>query len=362
MSSVRPVGRPPIPEATRRRLNDTVSRLAAVLPATWTASIERRTKDGGTVCFEVDEEPAAAVTVMAFGRLEPRDVDRLPPTDGAALVYADWVSPRTRELLRERRIGYVDPTGNIELHLDRPALYLRTDGATNDPAPRRSRGPSLRGPRAWALLRTLAEVEPPYTVGELAEACGVDDGYASRVVRSAVDERAVEREPRQPIAGTDWRALIELVTGTGYSLLGSNETTSWIAPAGPDQFLRDVSKGTIKRCALTGSFAARRFHSLVAPTVAVVYTDDPERLAKNVRLLPVATGGNVITAVPYDPIVFNRTWERDGVTIASMWQIAIDCLTGFSRMPQEGEALIDWMGRNEARWRGPTLEDLPGMH
>ena len=28
---------------------------------------------------------------------------------------------------------------------------------------------------------------------------------------------------------------------------------------------------------------------------------------------------------------------------AAVCQVAIDCLTGFGRMPQEGEALLDWM-------------------
>jgi hypothetical protein len=63
----------------------------------------------------------------------------------------------------------------------------------------------------------------------------------------------------------------------------------------------------------------------------------------------------IITAVPYDPVVFRRTSTIDGLTFASVVQVAIDCLAGMSRMPQEGDALLDWMARNESKWREPEL-------
>ncbi len=353
-AEARRAGRPPIPEASRRRLNDTIERLRALLPSDWDLTVERRTRDGGTARIGVHEEPATAVTIVARERLEPRDVDRLEFPDGPVLVSAQWLSPRAQERLRERGAGYLDRTGNTELRLDRPGLYLRTDGARQNPNPKPKQGPSLHGPSAWALLRTLAEVEPPYTVGELAAACGVDDGYASRVLRVLVEELLIERRPRQPVTAVNWRAVLEQII-TGYSLMRSNDTGSWIAMGGPDQFLRDLAASKLQRWAVTGSFAANRMASVAPPTIAVVYTDDPERLAKATRRRPTAIGGNVMTAVPYDPIVFERTSTLDGVTYASVAQVAMDCLTGMSRMPSEGEALLDWMHRNESRWRATTL-------
>ena len=89
--------------------------------------------------------------------------------------------------------------------------------------------------------------------------------------------------------------------------------------------------------------------------MAVVYTDDAERLAKAARLLPAKTGANVVLAQPYDPIVFERGQETNGVRSVSIAQAAIDCLTGPGRMPAEGEALLAWMRRNEPRWRASGL-------
>ena len=89
--------------------------------------------------------------------------------------------------------------------------------------------------------------------------------------------------------------------------------------------------------------------------MAVIYTEDAERLAKVARLLPAKTGANVVLAEPYDPIVFDRGQDTDGVRSASIAQAAIDCLTGPGRMPAEGEALLTWMRRNEPRWRASSL-------
>lgn len=142
---------------------------------------------------------------------------------------------------------------------------------------------------------------------------------------------------------------------TTYSLLDANDTASWIAPGGAEQFLRDLPTAKIKRWAVTRSFAASKLVSVAAPEIAIVFTDDPERLAEATRLRPVRNGGNVVTALPYDQIVFDRTWTADNIVYASPAQLVIDCLTGFGRMPAEADALIGWMQRRASRWQAPSL-------
>ena len=94
---------------------------------------------------------------------------------------------------------------------------------------------------------------------------------------------------------------------------------------------------------------------VAAPEVAVVFTDDPERFAKTARLLPTRIGANVILATPYDPIVFQRGWPNAEFPSVSAAQLAIDLLTGNSRMPEEGQAVIDWMRRDPSRWQTAHL-------
>ena len=75
------------------------------------------------------------------------------------------------------------------------------------------------------------------------------------------------------------------------------------------------------------------------------YTDDGSR----------ATGsggprGHVLLE-PLDPVVFDRTIERDGLRCVAPGQLAVDLLTGPGREPSQGEEMLVWMERNEHVWR-----------
>jgi len=270
------------------------------------------------------------------------------------MVYAEWLSPRTRELLRERRVGYTDGTGNTDLRLSQPALVIVTDGADRDPDPKPASGPTLRGPRAWALMRTLAEVRPPYTASDLAASLAIDKGYVSKVLQSLAADRLIEREPRRQVTDVAWEALIRRIVSS-YSLFDSNETSTRVASSGPARLLDDLVGKSVRRWAVSGSFAVSGLISVAAAQTAVIYADDPERLAKVAGLLPTDTGANVALAKPFDPIVFDRARADGSYPRVSLAQTAIDLLTGTARMPEEGEALLDWMLRNEPRWRSRTL-------
>lgn len=122
------------------------------------------------------------------------------------------------------------------------------------------------------------------TVGpQLSDALGIDTGYASRLLGALSDDMLIDRPPRGPVQRVEWEPLVRQIA-TSYTLLTSNETTSWVAPGGPDQFLRDLSGSRLKRWAATGSFAANQLVSVTAPEIVVVFTDDPERLAEVTRL------------------------------------------------------------------------------
>ena len=349
------MGRPPVPTARRRRIDATIAQLRALLPPDWSVGVVGQ--EGDVTLLRVADAGGTegALPLLTADRLEPRDVRGmwLPP-DMSALVSAGWLSDRSRELLREGGASYIDRTGNVDIRLGRPGLYIRTEGAARDPDPKPSKAPSLRGPRAWALLRTLAEVRPPYTAGDLSATLGLDDGYVSRMLQVLADELLIERAPRGPVTAAEWEPLLRKITAT-YSLLDANTTSTWIAAAGPDRLVDDLSGLRVGRWAVTGSFVASAISPVAAPEMAVIYTEDAERLAKAARLLPAKTGANVVLAEPYDPIVFARGQDTDGVRSVSIAQAAIACLTGPGRMPAEGEALLTWMRRNELSWRRSSL-------
>ncbi len=302
-----------------------------------------------------DDGSNTSVAVVTRKRIDPRSVDGLPLGEQPTLVFADWLSPRTRELLRARRVGFIDSTGNADLRLPRPALLIRTDGSDRDPDPKPATGPTLRGPRSWALMRTLAEVRPSYAASDLAERLKIDNGYVTRILQTLADERLIEREPRCPVASVAWEALLRQIASS-YSMFDSNETSTWVASSGPAQLLEDLAGKNTRRWAVSGSFAASGLISVAAAQTAVIYTDDPERLAKLARLLPTNTGANVVLAQPFDPIVFERLRTEGSYPMVSVAQTAIDLLSGNARMPEEGKALLKWMEQNEESWRSKSLK------
>lgn len=348
------MARKPLPQATRRLFDATLTTLDALVPDTWSVVAAQRTETGGSIAITAPGDLRAEVAVLVLDGLSPRDAVALPEPEAATVVAASWLSPRTRDILSEGGLGYVDQTGNVRLTVDRPPMVFRADGAGRNPTAQPAQGPSLRGPRAWALMRTLAEVQPPYGVSDLAASLGMDAGYVSRLLAALTDELLVTRAPRGPVEHVEWEALLRQLATT-YSLRESNDTTNWLASAGPDQFLQDLAAGTAKGWAVTGSFAASELVSVAAPEVAIVYADDPERLVDLTRLRQVRNGGNVVIARPYDRIVFDRTWRRNDLTYCAPAQVVVDCLTGPARMPAEGEALLGWLRKRASRWQASSL-------
>lgn len=341
--------------ARRAGSNVAVGQLRELLPEGWKASVARRDSEGSAIRVASPDGRAAELEVTRLKDASPRAVSQLDAGGPPALVIAEWLSDRSRTLLRNRGLSYIDATGNAEVRLSEPGLFVRTEGASRNPSPLPTKGPSLRGPKAWALLRTLAEVPPPLGVRELAEAVDVDAGYVSRVLRVLDDEMLVTRAQRGPVTDVDWEGVLRRAATT-YSFFDANETSAWVAPGGPDRFLADLADKRAGRWAITGSFAASRLAPVAAPEVAMVYAEDVERVARVGRLLPATRGTNVVLAEPYEPIVLERTIASGVDTYVSTAQAALDCLTGNARMPAEGEALLAWMQKNESRWRDGTLQ------
>jgi len=160
--------------------------------------------------------------------------------------------------------------------------------------------------------------------------------------------------PRGAITSVDWEGVLRQLAST-YSFVGANETSTWVAPGGAEQLLGDLADKRSGTWAVTGSFASSSIVPVAEPETAFTYTTDPERLAKIGRLLPATTGANVVLAVPYDEIVFERTRESARVPFVSTTRTAVDDLTGTGRMPEEGEALVAWLRRNVSRWQATSL-------
>jgi hypothetical protein len=297
--------------------------------------------------------------------IDPRGVSRLvakgrPPKGWTPVLASPFVSPRTRDLLREAKWGYVDLTGNAFLKIDRPAVFIRTEGAEKSPWPERRSVASLKGAVAGRIIRALCEAKPPPPIGvrALAAQAEATPGYLSRVLdflnrEALIQQSATKASKDVPRRGTvtqvNWQGLLRR-WAQDYSLLGSNRTSSFLAPRGLAAVTEKLPQSGL-RYALTASFGASKLAPVAPPKLLVCYVDQRESAAKALDLLPAESGANVVLAEPFDPVVYKKTWERDGLVFTAPPQIVADLLTSPGRGPEEAEALLAWMQENVHVWR-----------
>jgi hypothetical protein len=333
--------------------------LEARLPAGWRQrlkALDSSRADGPDAILEVvgPDGSKARLAVEAKARLVPRAVadikaqlDRYSSTPG--LVVATFLTPSTRERLRAASLNYLDLTGNLRLVLSQPGLYVETQGAAEDPSPADEPGRSLRGPKAGRIARALCDFPPPLPISNLAVKAKVDISYASRVVEWLAREALLERRPRGPVQTIDRAALIRR-WAQDYAVLTSNDSRTYLDPRGLDNLLHRLAQGAIRgRYALTGSLAANRLAPVAPARLAMLYVDDPGSAASALKLRPTEAGTNVMLLVPFDDVVFERTWKDRGLVLVAPSQAAVDLLTSPGRAPSEGEAVLNALARKSAR-------------
>src|SRR5689334_16864277 len=141
--------------------------LAARLPAGWkqrVTRLEARPPGRPDAILDVTGPDGAKVrlSVEARSSLVPRAVADLKTrlddySSDPALVVSPFLTRSTRERLRAENLNFLDLTGNVRLVLVRPGLYVETQGAEQDPSPKRQPGRSLRGAKAGRIVRALCD-------------------------------------------------------------------------------------------------------------------------------------------------------------------------------------------------------------
>ena len=301
--------------------------------------------------------------------VEPRMVDQVAawlktlsaPGYGQAgvvpscLLVSPYVSPLARARLTEAGISYADLTGNLRFTVDRPAVYIETQGADRNPFRENRPLHSLKGGRAARVARGLLDYRPPFGTRELAGKTGNSAAMVSRVANLLEPDGIVTKEsPRGRIVLVDWEALARR-WAMDYDFASSNALTTWLEPRGTRTLFSRL-RDTGIRYAVTGSFAGHRLAPIAEPRLAALYVDEPYTAARSLGLRPAETGGNVLLVHPFDPVAFERAEYDDGITFARVTQVLLDLMTGPGRGPAEAEALLEWMRDHEDIWKLPLTE------
>lgn len=271
---------------------------------------------------------------------------------GAAtpLLVAGWLSPLSRAELTAVGINYVDLTGNVDLRLTRPGLYIRASGAERDPEPASSALASLKGAGAARAVRALADFMPPYGVRQLAEASGASAPVLSRVLALVDREGLVTRDARGAVQTVAWGNVLRR-WGEDYGFRRSHRAVPCLDPRGISALTRKLAAST-ERWAATGTMGVPPGVAVVPVQLATVYVESPERTAAALGLKIVESGANAVLVEPADAGVYARS-ERgdDGVVRCAPSQVYADLLTGPGRGSAEAAALMEWMEANEGGWR-----------
>lgn len=266
------------------------------------------------------------------------------------MMLSPFFSPLARERLVAAGISYADSTGNLRLSADRPAVFIETQGQDRNPFRENRPLQSLKGSRAARAVRGFLDFRPPFGTRELAGETQNALATVSRVSDLLVRDAIIVRDgPRGRISSVDWETLVRR-WAMDYDFAKSNTVATYLEPRGPS-VLFDRLRGMDFRYAVTGSFAAVRLAPVAEPRLITFYADDPESAADRLGLRPAETGGNIVIASPFDPVVFERTESADGITYACVTQVLLDLLTGPGRGPAEAEGLLEWMRENEETWK-----------
>jgi hypothetical protein len=338
------------------------------LPRPWSYSLTRdprygRRRPDGLLRLEAPDGTSAELLVEAKLIMNARDVPeiirRLEEAGGEAgptglsrpLVVGRYLSPRTRDLLRESGASFLDATGNLSLRIDRPAILFEAAGAGADPW----RGPeretrTLRGRPAAKVVRSLVDFRPPTGIRELSARSGASLGSTARTVDFLDREALITREGRGPIEDVDWPNLLARWS-EDYDFQRSDRVLRTLEPRGLENLLSRLAEYE-GPYAVTGSLSARRASEVAESRLASIYAPDPDLLAEVLGLRESDGAANVLISRPFDEVVLERgTYARD-VYYAALSQTAVDLLGGPGREPAEGQELISWMAANEGDWRG----------
>jgi hypothetical protein len=355
-----------------------IALLKEILPSNWQVrrgSAAQRDEGLADMVLDIAGPQGAARAVVEINRsFAPKDVEAVAREASLlrriagsvpVLVMAPWLSDRSRGLLAQAGINYVDLKGNVRFVSDYPTVFI--DRRSDLPGPVNPQStPSLRGVKAGRLARLLADVRPPYGVLELAKRAGVTAGYVSRLLEALERENVVERTKQGGVSRVAWRELLEQRVAS-YGVFTSNRVQRFVCPNGPAYALEVAGRRSLGsvRMALTGSFAAERIVAMAPPSLLLLFAQsEPAALIEDAGLLPADAGANVVIATPYDAVAMEPRWPAapahpPGIPLVAASQMVLDCLTGNGRMPQEGRALLDWMTEDEGRWRLPNLAALP---
>nr|WP_068165540.1 hypothetical protein [Rhodococcus phenolicus] len=351
---VEPVG--PRPERYIDIYRRAVASLEACLPLGWSVTADRARSPEAPkrILLTAPDGDAVSYAVITSRGILSGDIARISAElseSDRGFVCAHYLSDPVRRQLDQHGISYADATGNLTLVAARPAVWVRNRGADADPwrGPGRPSG-VLTGEPSERIVRALADHVGDISVPELIKLSGASTGAAYRVVEVLAERELIRRVPRGPVTSVRWEPMVR-----GWAADRKPcATRGFSAPEGIEAVRSSLAERVDLGYALTGVGATD-----YAPTdVLEVYADDPDEFAAELGLRPVERAADVVVAIPWTPVVFDRMDRRDGLRFVAPAHVYADLLAGPFRNADAADHLRSRMEADESWWRRPLGRGL----
>lgn len=265
------------------------------------------------------------------------------------LVAATWLSPESRNICAEAKMGWLDLAGNCRIAFDGVFIERET---SEKPKPVARSFRAVFSPKAGQVLRTLLrDPTRSWKVTDLAEAAGVSLGHVSNV-RTALRDRewaTVDDEGLHltaPDALLDsWRTSYEPVRGrrsSWYTILHGRQLEDTLREA----LNRPDTEG---HAMLGGLSAAQWLAPYMRSNMTTLYADTtimPE-LIEALKLKPSKSGANVEIVEPDDPAIFK---ERVGIPGAPPVSSPILTYLDLSHLDDRGREAAEHLREKLLKW------------
>lgn len=351
------------PQSTAEIVRRAVTLIADRLPEGWESTLDLVGEGpSGDASLWITATDGTPIRLAIEGKrvVDRRDVSQIAKRmressslDQVPVLAARYLSPPVRKALIEQGISYVDSTGNMRIISASPAIYLADRGEDRDPwrGAGRPRG-TLKGDPAARVVRALLDYRQAWRVRDLIETSGASTGATYRVLEYLQREGYVEKQGNE-YAVENWETLLRAWSEDS-PLFATSRVARFLEPRGVEAFEKRLKSGSDQRYAVTGSLAAQEWVQYAPTKAAYIYVPSIESATAEWSLRANTTAPNIILIEPNqanDVVFDNRTQAANGIMLAATAQVASDLLNGPGREPAEGEALIEWMHKNESEWR-----------
>lgn len=327
--------------------------LTRILPAGWLITLrsEDRTSELRADAYLDLASPSGErirACVEFKARAEPAEVVRLVPwlqRCRSTILVAPELGPRTREILRQAGISWLEPDGDCRIAFGSLFIERLTRGPRRRPvgapdtryvADLFSGGP-LRVVR-WLLI----EPKRSWTLDDMADRTGLTPGFVSRIFKTLARDAYMDRA-RGNNRARDRDALLDAWASAPRPTDAISER---VATVGSTESLIQKVRGssTLSRYAVTAEAAADRIAPFARYSRVEMYVDDVAGWDRALGLTAVPRGGNLVLIQPTDAGVFDGAFERDGLQLVSRPQLYVDLVRrggaaadAAAFMPERGE-------------------------